>query len=194
MQERKILLVDDEPNVITALQRCLRGEDYDILTAEGAEQALAILEDHQIQIIITDENMPGMTGNEFLAIARKKYPLSIRMMLTGKASIASAMKAVNQGEIYRFFIKPWDTLELKLSIRHGIEKYDFEKERLRLLSTIKLQTDELSRLEEEHPGITALEEDENGTILLQQLSETEMRSVIEWCDKKGKEEQEGDQD
>ena len=96
------------------------------------------------------------------------------------------MKAVNEGEIYRFFIKPCDNLELKLSIRHGLEKYEMEEEKRLLLGTIKVQSNELSRLEKQHPGITQIEEDESGAIILPELDSEELSSIMEWCRKKGK--------
>jgi response regulator RpfG family c-di-GMP phosphodiesterase len=104
-------------------------------------------------------------------------------MLTGKACIESAMKAVNEGEIFRFFLKPCDALDLKLSIRHGMEKYDLEERNRRLLSTIKVQSDELSRLEKQHPGITQIEEDENGAVIMPELGSDELASIMEWCKK-----------
>ena len=186
MKKKQIFIVDDEPNIIKALKRALMNEDYDILSAESAEECLKLLEEHQVQLVISDESMPGMPGTEFLSIVRHKYPDIIRIMLTGKASIDAAMKAVNEGEIYRFFIKPCDNLELKLSIRHGLEKYEMEEEKRLLLGTIKVQSNELSRLEKQHPGITQIEEDESGAIILPELDSEELSSIMEWCRKKGK--------
>jgi len=70
--------------------------------------------------------MARMQGSEFLSIVRKKYPGTVRILLTGHASEEATMKAVNQGEIYRFFTKPWDEDELKSAIRSAIDKYNLE--------------------------------------------------------------------
>ncbi len=181
MDNKCILIVDDDQNIASSLKRSLIDEDYEIVYAQSGEEGLQKLAAYNIQLIISDESMPGMTGTELLSMVKDKYPDIVRIMLTGKASIESAMKAVNQGEIFRFFTKPWDDVELKLSIRHGLERYEYEEERRRLLSTIKVQSDELTRLEKQFPGITDIKEDETGAIVLPELSQEELESVRQWC-------------
>lgn len=134
-----ILIVDDEPDVIAALQRTLFDESYEIRTAASGEEALEILKTCKTKLVISDERMPGMGGAEFLAIAKKKYPETLRIMLTGHASLDAAMKALNSGEVYRFFVKPWNDLELLMAIRSAVEKFDLEAENRRLLGMIKSQ-------------------------------------------------------
>jgi len=116
-----ILLVDDEVNVLSALSRALMDEPFEIVTAQSGEEALRLLERQRFKLIISDERMSGMQGSELLAIVRDKYPETVRMLLTGHATLESALKAVNQGEIYRFFTKPWDNLELKFAICSALE-------------------------------------------------------------------------
>jgi two-component system probable response regulator PhcQ len=91
--------------------------------------------------------MPGMDGAEFLSIVKERHPEVALILLTGYASLEATMKAVNNGEIYRFFTKPWDEYQLKLAIRSAIEKYDLEAENRRLLKTVKRQAVELRSLE-----------------------------------------------
>ena len=161
-----ILIVDDEPAVLSALKRALADEPFTVHTAESGTEGLGIIKGTQIKLVISDEKMPGMSGSEFLSAVKKLFPDTIRIMLTGHASIESAMKAVNQGEIYRFFSKPWDEYELKLSIRSALEKYDLEAENRELLKTVKRQACELKQIEKSYPGITSLNKDAEGNLII----------------------------
>jgi DNA-binding NtrC family response regulator len=102
-------------------------------------------------------------------------------MLTGHASLEATVAAVNRGEVYRFFTKPWNDVELLMAIRTAIEKYDLEAENRRLLRTIKNQAFELKAIEKVHPGITRLEKDENGNLLLPDFSEEEIEEILAQC-------------
>jgi DNA-binding NtrC family response regulator len=171
--EDSILIVDDEPDVISAIKRSLMEETYDIHTANSGVEGLKILKGHKIKLVISDEMMPGMSGTEFLSAVKNIFPATIRIMLTGHASIQAAMKAVNNGEIYRFFSKPWDNIELNLSIRSAIEKYNLEEENRSLLKTVKRQASELKQLEKMHPGITSLKKDDEGHFILPEISDND---------------------
>jgi len=179
-----ILLVDDEANVLSALQRALFEEEYEVLTAESGEDGLKLLLSHRVKVIISDERMPGMDGSEFLSLVREKYPETVRIMLTGHASLESAMKAVNCGGIYRFFTKPWQELDLKMAISSAIEKYDLEEENRRLLRTIKHQAMEKKMLERQFPGISRLKKDVTGHFVLPDISVDELAQIIDECEKK----------
>jgi len=169
--EDSILIVDDEPDVISAIKRSLMEETYNIFSANSGVEGLKILKEHKIKLVISDEKMPGMSGTEFLSAIKNIFPATIRIMLTGHANIQAAMKAVNSGEIYRFFAKPWDDVELKLSIHSAIDKYDLEEENRRLLKTVKRQGSELKQLEKLHPGITSLKKDNEGNFILPEISD-----------------------
>ncbi|RJR14729.1 MAG: response regulator [Nitrospiraceae bacterium] len=170
--ESSILLVDDERSVVSSLKRALMDEPYNIFTANSGIEGLSILKDNRIKIVISDEKMPGMQGSEFLSAVKKLFPDTIRIILTGHASIQAAMNAVNNGEIYRFFAKPWNEIELKLAIRSAIEKYDLEDENKRLLKTVKRQACELQQLEKSYPGITSMEKDDEGNLVLPDISDS----------------------
>ncbi len=126
MVEDSVLIVDDEPFVINSIRRVLIDAGYMIFSAENAYKGLEILKAHPIKVVISDEMMPGMSGSEFLSQVRRQFPDVIRIMLTGHASIDAAMKAINEGEIYRFFTKPWNDIDLLFSMRSAVEKYDLE--------------------------------------------------------------------
>lgn len=177
-----ILIVDDEPNVISALQRTLFDEQYDISTATSGEEALNLLATCKVKLVISDERMPGMDGAELLSIIKVRYPETVRIMLTGYASIDAAMKAVNSGEVYRFFVKPWNDLELTMAIKSAIEKFDLEAENRRLLTTIRNQAVELKVMERRHAGISRLEKDKFGNLLIPDFSEEEKAEIFAECE------------
>ena len=177
----RILLVDDESNVLSALKRSLFDEPLDIDSAFSAEEALEIMKNEQYKVVVSDERMLGMQGSEFLACVRASYPATIRIMLTGHATLEAAMKAVNEGEIYRFFSKPWDDHSLKFAIRSAIEKYDLEAENRRLLATIKQQSLEIKVLEKRYPGISRVEKDDRGAFILPDITEEEVQSMLTEC-------------
>src|SRR4030042_375317 len=103
-----VLLVDDEANVLRSLERTLRNEEYAILTAGSAAEALDILETMPVDLIISDLGMPGMNGFELLKTVKGKYPAVARIILTGQSDTPTVLRAINEGEVFRFFTKPWD--------------------------------------------------------------------------------------
>ncbi len=177
--EHAIFLVDDEPDVAAALTRALMDEPYDVSSARGGEEALQIMASRRFKVVISDERMPAMGGAEFLSIVRERFPETVRIMLTGHASLQATMKAVNSGEVYRFFTKPWNDVELKLAIRSAIEKYDLEAENRRLLKTVKRQAAEFRAMEQRYPGITRIDKDEMGTVVLPEMPDDEIARLIE---------------
>jgi len=179
----KILLVDDETNVLAALKRALFDEPLEIVTSSSAEDALEIMKEHHFKVVISDERMFGMQGSEFLARVRESYPDTIRIMLTGHATLEAAMKAVNEGEIYRFFSKPWGDHDLKFAIRSAIEKYDLETENRRLLDTVRQQSLEIKVLEKRYPGISRVEKDNCGVFVLPDITDDEILSMLADCEK-----------
>jgi len=188
--ENRILLLDDEPNILAALKRVLMDEPYEILDADSGEKGLEILHAKPCKVVISDERMPGMGGAEFLSRVKDKFPETVRILLTGYASIDAAMKAVNDGEIYRFFMKPWDDTDLRMAIRSAIEKYDLQNENERLLEVVRKQAGELSSIESRYPGITQLEKDSDGSIFVPEISEEEMNELLKKCNVRINEEDE----
>ena len=184
----KILLVDNEINVLSALKRVLFEEPYELYSATGGEQALELMRTHVFKVVLSDERMAGMHGSEFLSLVRERYPDTVRILLTGHATLEAAVKAGNQGEIYRFFTKPWDDAEIKFAIRSAIEKYDLQCENRRLLSTIKRQSLEIKVLERRFPGITRVGRDSQGSLVLDDMPEEEIRRLINMCEQEIEEE------
>ncbi len=166
-----ILIVDDNPHVLSALKRSLMDEPVNVYTASSGVEGLNILKQHKMKVVISDEMMPGIKGTELLSIVKDRYPETLRIILTGHASLEAAISGVNNGEIYRFFTKPWNEIDLKFAIRSALDKYNLEEENRRLLKTVKRQTTELKSLEKKYPGITRLERDEHGNLILPDMSD-----------------------
>ena len=127
-----LLLVDDEPNILRALQRLLRQEDYEIFLAESGADALIVLAQHHIDLVISDMRMPEMDGATLLAKIRQKWPETVRILLTGHADMAQTISAINLGEIYRFIAKPWNDHELLITVRQALEQQALRRENQRL--------------------------------------------------------------
>ncbi len=182
MVENSILIVDDEPNIIAALRRTLIDEQFRIYSAGDASEGLKILRTHPVNVVMSDEKMPGISGSEFLSIVKRDFPDAIRIMLTGHASVDTAMRAVNEGEIYRFLTKPWEDLDLRFAVQAAIEKYNLEEENRRLLKIVRNQALNLKLAERQFPGITKLDRDRDGRILLPDVSEEEIAEIISRCE------------
>ncbi|MCR4438165.1 MAG: response regulator [bacterium] len=127
----RVLFVDDEPHVLAALRRSLRKEPYELLCATSAAEALRLIATVPVDVVVSDEQMPGMSGSELLAEVRRRHPDTVRMMLSGKATLEGAIRAINDGAIYRFFIKPCDEVDLATTIRHALEHKDLVEENRR---------------------------------------------------------------
>ena len=130
--EHTVLFVDDEVNILKALQRLLRTEDMNVLCASRAAEALDLLEKHPTQVVVTDQRMPEMSGVDFLAHVRERQPDIVRMMLTGYTEMKVAVDAINRGEIYRLITKPWNDDELRATLRQAFDHADLKAEIKRL--------------------------------------------------------------
>ncbi|MEN6439513.1 MAG: response regulator [Syntrophobacter sp.] len=175
----RILLVDDEPMVLEALKRTLHKEPYEILCATSGNEALAILDAQSVDAVIADEMMPGMLGSELLAAVCRRYPDTMRIILTGYAGLESALRAINEGQIYRYLTKPCNELELKITIRQAIQHRELAVMSRRLLKKAKHQNTILQQLESNHPGITVLQRDSTGTIVIDDGDDIDLDGLIQ---------------
>ena len=164
--QRNVLLVDDEPMLLAGLRRALRKEPYEILTAVSARDALGILQSQPVDAVVSDQDMPGMKGTEFLTKVRQEYPDVIRFMLTGKATVEVAVEAINKGAVSHFFAKPCNPIDLAFTIRQALQYKDLMAEAIRLLQVNRRQAALIERLEQKHPGMTKVERDADGVILI----------------------------
>lgn len=115
-----LLFVDDDPALLDAIKRNFRKEPYSLFTALTAEEALEVLKREEMDVVVSDENMPGMSGIEFLSTIKRKYPRVVRMMATGHVTHETAIRAINEGHVFRFLAKPFDMTDISISIRYAI--------------------------------------------------------------------------
>mgnify|MGYP001627923179 FL=1 len=142
----RVLLVDDEENILRSLRRVLRLEPYELVTAESGDAALGVLESERVDLIISDARMPGMDGPTLLSNARRRWPWIVRILLTGYADMNSTIKAINDGRIYQYISKPWDDDELRTTIRQALAFQYSERRRLALEKLTRKQNRELKSL------------------------------------------------
>ncbi|MFH1872680.1 MAG: EAL domain-containing protein [Pseudomonadota bacterium] len=122
-EEHTLLLVDDDSNVLSALNRVLRREGYRLLMACSAEEGLELLALNKVQVIVSDQRMPTMSGIEFLGRVKELYPDTVRMVLSGYTDFQTVTEAINKGAIYHFLAKPWEDETLKEYIRTAFRHY-----------------------------------------------------------------------
>src|SRR5438552_932962 len=142
MNQHTILVVDDEPNVLKSVHDLLRRE-YRVLTTTRGADAMVIMEQQEVHVVMTDQRMPQMTGVEFLHRIRGQYPDAVRLLFTGYADIHAVIDAINQGNVYRYITKPWDPDELQSIIREACERYDLLVERKKMLAELQEKNLEL---------------------------------------------------
>jgi DNA-binding response OmpR family regulator/signal transduction histidine kinase len=128
-----ILFVDDEPEVLELLRRTFPPEEgYESLTASGAARALEILGARQVDLLVTDQRMPGRTGIELIQEARKQQPDLCALLLTAYTDPKEIVAAINKGEVYRYIVKPWDTADLRATVLRALDQVHLKAERARL--------------------------------------------------------------
>lgn len=169
----KIQLLDDEPNILTALKRLLRPHGWEVHTYNNVEDALGGLLEHDYAVIISDYQMPTADGVTYLQFAKQRQPDALRLVLSAYGDRNSMIKAINQAEVYRYLSKPWDDYEVVAAIKSAIDLYELKRENRRLLEQVDAQKQllrareqELLRLEEENPGITRVQRDEDGSVII----------------------------
>jgi YesN/AraC family two-component response regulator len=143
----KILFVDDEENILHTLCRLFRTQkDYEIFTASGGQAALDILSKNKVDMVISDQRMPGMEGTELLRRVKELYPDTVRILLSGYSDFNALVTGINEGEIYRFFTKPWKSDELLDHVRNILKQRD-------MMGVVRHIADKLSKLIEDKDAI-----------------------------------------
>lgn len=140
-----ILYVDDEVNNLVSFKATFRIK-YTVHTAESGEEAIKLLNEHDINIIITDQRMPGMTGVEFLENILKDHPEPVRILLTGYADMNAVVDAVNKGKIFHYLNKPWNEEELDMTILKAYEVYNQRKTEQELNDKLTISNEQLEFL------------------------------------------------
>lgn len=150
--KHKILIVDDEVNILNSLSRILEEEDREILVADSAEKADDILKNNKdTEVIICDNRMPKISGIDFLTKVKRLYPDTIRILLTGYPDLKTAMDAINKADIWRYILKPVEAEEIKVMIKQAFTYYRILKENRLLLQIAHQHADLMKMLREKHP-------------------------------------------
>lgn len=144
--ERTLLLVDDEADVVAALDRLLRYDGYKILHANSGQQGLDILAQNEVDVVISDQRMPQMSGVEFLTRVNELYPRTIRIVLSGSADLDSVTGAINRGAIYKFFTKPWNNEVLRVDVMEAFWRHELAHEKEQLLQQIQSANELLAQV------------------------------------------------
>ena len=143
----RILIVDDERNVLRSLERLFLEEEYEIVTTSSGSDALEILEQSgPFQLVVSDYRMPSMNGVEFLSEVCRRWPETERIILSGYADTAAIVAAINEGQIYKFIAKPWNDDDLLGTIREALERHELRASNRRLVEALSVANDELKSM------------------------------------------------
>jgi two-component system probable response regulator PhcQ len=181
-----VLLVDDDPLSNTLLSQYFAKDLYKVLTANCAAEAHQLLEWHCVDVIVSDECMPGESGAELLAAVRKRCPDAVRIIHTGHGNLQSAIRAINDAEVHRFFLKPANPADLLSTVEHALSHKRLERQSRSLLKQFRKMAAMLGSIEREHPTLLQLDSsmvsevakdpcggDELADVLLREVSASE---------------------
>jgi two-component system NtrC family sensor kinase len=149
----RLLFVDDEPGILQSIERLFLDAGYTIVTAPSGREGLSILEaGPPVHVVVSDYRMPVMNGVEFLRAVARKWPDTVRIVLSGYADTPSVIGAINEGGIYKFISKPWNDDELRIAVANAATLYFLQHRIAELLKELKAKDDVIFRLREELPG------------------------------------------
>jgi DNA-binding NtrC family response regulator len=167
MIKHKILLLDDERNILNALTRLLRSEERQIFTAETAAEAWKELREvGGVDLVISDNRLPDISGIDFLVKVRQLFPDTIRILITGYPGLDSAIEAINKGQVYRYIPKPWENKELKLVVKQALDYYDVVRDNRALLRIARHQAELLKAAQKKYPELSQTGFDKAGMYII----------------------------
>ncbi len=161
-----VLFVDDEALILQTIQRILRGGTLEVLVASDAKEAMRILDERRVDVLVSDIDMPGMDGLALIAWTRKQHPTTLRMVLSGHGTLERALEAINEGEVQRFFAKPFDARAFRFALESLAERIDRLRRDGEDRAREARRADLIQWVESRHPGISEIERDEDGTVVL----------------------------
>jgi DNA-binding NtrC family response regulator len=153
MQNYTVLFVDDEPGIVNAMKRLFRGSQFDIVTAQSGAEALEIFGQRDVQVLVTDNLMPEMSGVELVKRVKKCSPRTVRILLSGHSDMESVLEALNDGEVFRFVLKPWVDLDLKATVHLALAHYRLAEQNQELRSRQTHLEDLIEALKERYPQV-----------------------------------------
>ncbi len=161
-----VLFVDDEALILQTIQRILRGGSLEVLVASDAKEAMGILDQRRVDVLVSDIDMPGMDGLALIAWTRKHHPTTLRMVLSGHGTLERALEAINEGEVQRFFAKPFDARAFRFALESLAERIDRLRRDGEDRAREARRADLIRWVEARHPGIGEIERDDDGTVVL----------------------------
>jgi DNA-binding NtrC family response regulator len=161
-----ILIVDDDQHILDSLRRTLAREEFDLTCVNDPQSAIDLMSQKSFDLLLSDIDMPGISGHEVMKTANRLQPKMIRVFVTGRSGMETAVRAINEGEVHRFVRKPFQAEDLRELVRAALDR----KAELDLVSEASSRTHRRSQLFEqleiEHPGITKVSLDENGVYVV----------------------------
>jgi response regulator RpfG family c-di-GMP phosphodiesterase len=178
----RILVIDDEEIVRVALRETLRREGYEVHTASDGIQGLSLLKEEAYSAILTDQQMPSLTGLQFLAKARELQPDATRILITAVLNINTVIEAINKGEIYRFIVKPWLREELLATIKNAVQRYELICRNKELQATTQAMNEKLRHLNAQlEQQVSRVAEQNQQLESLNQALEQNLTRSVELC-------------
>ncbi len=154
-----VLFVDDEDGVLRSMRRLFRRrEDLHVFTAPNVDAGLAVLSEHRVHVVVSDQRMPGTNGIEFLKEIRKRYPATIRCILSGYAEMHAVVAAINEGNVYRFIAKPWDDEELVQVVGDCLDEAERRYRRVDEQRKLANRAEELDRQSAQYEELLSIQQ------------------------------------
>lgn len=157
MEQRNILVVDDEESVRSALRHVLEADGYSILEAADGPSALEMMKSTPVQLVISDQVMPQMSGVDLLKLVRVRHPSVVRIMLTADKDPETAIRSINESEVYRFIRKPWNNRDLRTIIHFAFEVARLQDENRQLIALGRRQRDLRRKMQQSETDPIGLE-------------------------------------
>jgi response regulator RpfG family c-di-GMP phosphodiesterase len=161
-----ILFVDDEPQILRLIARMLRGSPFTVLSAGSGADALTLMRQRNVDVLVSDIDMPQMSGLDLVKIVRREFPATLRMLLTGAASMARTIEAINEGEVHRFFTKPFDHALFHETITALAERIEKLRRSGELDARSAHEREFFRWIEHVYPGTLDVSRNERGEILI----------------------------
>jgi DNA-binding NtrC family response regulator len=161
-----VLFVDDEPAILRAIVRALRGSSFEVLAADSAEDALALMRARGVDVLVSDIDMPGMSGLELVKLVRREFPATLRMLLTAAGTMTRTLEAINEGEVHRFFTKPFDFELFRATMRSLVERIEKLRRDGELDARAARRAEFYRWVEEVFPGTLDVVRNEAGEVVI----------------------------
>jgi len=166
----KVLFLDDDKDVLAGFKQTLTRTKFEPLVADSDTQAFKLLKSERVDIVVSDERMPDMSGHEFLSQVCISYPNTIRILLSGQAHIEEVAAAINEGQIFKYLVKPITPKELIFVLYQALEVSNYVKDRGNIVHNAVAFMRSMDALEDSCPGITKVTRDSEGYIIVDDVN------------------------